>query len=48
MNSKNINMTCIEEGLLLKYIDGECTENESGALSDHLQICPLADRGISK
>lgn len=32
-------MTCIDEQLLQKYIDGECTENETAAVKQHLSSC---------
>lgn len=31
---------CIDKGLLQKYIDDECSENESLAIKKHLQACP--------
>ena len=34
-------MTCIDQQLLQKYIDGECTENEKIAVKHHLSDCPL-------
>ena len=34
-------MTCIDEQLLQKYIDGECTENEKIAVKQHLSACPV-------
>lgn len=32
-------MTCIDEQLLQKYIDGECTENEKKEVKQHLSDC---------
>jgi hypothetical protein len=32
-------MNCIDEELLQKYIDGECTENETAAVKQHLAVC---------
>ncbi len=34
-------MNCINEKLLQKYIDGECTEIEKAAVKNHLQNCPV-------
>jgi hypothetical protein len=39
MNLKNISMNCIDDQLLQKYIDGECTENERAAVKLHLSVC---------
>lgn len=33
-------MICIDEQLLQKYIDGECTENEKRMVKQHLSDCP--------
>lgn len=33
-------MTCIDECLLQKYIDGECTEREREVVKKHLEGCP--------
>lgn len=33
-------MNCIDEQLLQKYIDGECTDNEMAEVKRHLAICP--------
>lgn len=37
-------MNCIEEQLLQKYIDGECTENEAAAVKQHLTYCPVCEQ----
>jgi predicted anti-sigma-YlaC factor YlaD len=37
-------MNCIDKQLLQKYIDGECTEDETAAVKKHLEDC-LACRG---
>ena len=33
-------MTCIDDCLLQKYIDGECTETETAEVKQHLAACP--------
>ncbi len=33
-------MNCIDEQLLQKYIDGECTESENVAVKKHISVCP--------
>ncbi len=40
MNLKNFSMNCIDEQLLQKYTDGECTENEKTEVIKHLKECP--------
>jgi len=37
-------MNCIEEQLLQKYIDGECTENETTVVKQHLTYCPVCEQ----
>jgi len=37
-------MTCIDEQLLQRYIDGECTENEKKEVKQHLSDCPECTR----
>ena len=32
-------MNCIDNQLLQKYIDGECSENEKAAVKQHLSVC---------
>jgi predicted anti-sigma-YlaC factor YlaD len=44
MNLKNYSMNCIDEELLQKYIDGECTENEMVAVKQHLSGCLACTR----
>jgi anti-sigma factor ChrR (cupin superfamily) len=37
-------MTCINEKLLQKYIDGECTYKEQEKVKHHLAICPSCEK----
>ena len=37
-------MNCIDEQLMQKYIDGECTENEKTMVKQHLAGCSLCSR----
>lgn len=37
-------MNCIDEQLLQKYIDGECTENEKIVVNQHLSSCLVCSR----
>lgn len=37
-------MNCIDEQLLQKYIDGECTENEKAVVKQHLSGCSVCIR----
>lgn len=41
-------MNCIDEQLLQKYIDGECTDSEMTELKQHLAICPACTQNLDE
>jgi len=41
-------MNCIDEQLLQKYIDGECTELEITEVKQHLSVCPACTRRLAE
>ena len=41
-------MNCIDEQLLQKYIDGECTEIEIAEVKQHLSICHTCTQNLAE
>lgn len=41
-------MNCIDEQLLQKYIDGECTENEKTLVKQHLSDCTICAHALAE
>jgi hypothetical protein len=48
MKLKSLSTNCIDEQLLQKYIDGECTENERAVVRQHISGCPACTQKLDE